>query len=92
MVGDGESCFRSAHEGNQFFVDDFDHHLRRRQAFHYLCADSALGNGFREVLGNLIVNVGLQKRKPNLTHCVLNVAFGKRSLTFQLFKSGFESV
>ena len=92
MVGDGESCFRSAHKGNQFFVDDFDNHLRRRQAFHNLGADGTLGNGFRKVLGDFIVDVGLQKGKSHLTHCVLNVAFGQCALTFQLFKSGFESV
>ena len=92
VIGDGKSCLGSAHEVDKLLIDDFDNHLRRRKAFHNLCADCTLGNGFGEVLGNLIVNVGLQKSKPHLTHCVFNVAFGQCALAYQLFKSGLKSV
>ena len=62
-----------AHQSGQLLVDNFNDHLRRRQALHHLGPDRPLGHGIGKILGNLIVDVRLQQRHAHLTHRVPHV-------------------
>ena len=76
----------AAHELAQLFVDDFYDHLRRRQRLQHLRAAGAFGDGFGEILYDLVAYVGLKQRHAHLAHRFLDVSRSESALTAQLFK------
>ena len=52
-----EAGLRAAHEFREFFVDDLDDHLCRRQAGHDLSADGPFRDFRREVLCDFVADV-----------------------------------
>ena len=78
----------AAHESGQLFVDDFDNLLGRNEAFKHIAADRAFGGGLDEILDDLVVDVGLQKRKLDLAHALSDIGFSQFPFIFE----GFEGV
>ena len=76
----------AAHELGEGFVYDLDDLLGGGQAFHNLLAHGPLGDPGDEVLGHLIVYVGLQQGGANLTHGSLDVRLGELTLAPQPFE------
>ena len=82
----------TAHQLDQFLVDDLDDHLRRRQALHDLRADRALGHLVGEILGDLVVHVCFQQRQTYLAHGGPHVRLRQAPLAFQEFECIFKFI
>ena len=82
----------AAHKSGQLLVDDLDDHLRGSEAFHHLCADRLFCHGIGEILGDLVADVRLKKRKTHGAHCFFDVRLGKAALALQFFKGFFQTI
>ena len=76
----------AAHEPAQLFVDYFYHHLRRRQSLQHFRAARAFGDGFGEILYDLVAYVGLKQRHAHFAHRFLDVGLSESALAAQLFE------
>ena len=63
----------TSHQGGHLVLDDLDDLLGGGQALENLGADRALGDGGDKILGDLIVDVGLEKRQAHLAHDLLDI-------------------
>ena len=72
-----------AHQFDQFFVNDLDDLLPRRQAFEHLAAHSAGGRLFDKIANDDEVDVRFQKRQANLAHRLFDVGLGQLALAVQ---------
>ena len=82
----------AAHKAGQFLVDDLDDLLGGGQALHDLLPHRALRNLSAEVLGNLVVDIGLQQRHTHLAHGGLNVGLVQLALAAQLFENAIQAL
>ena len=82
----------AAHEVGQLFIDDFDNLLGGGQAFHDLLPHGALRNLCAEVLGNLVVDIGLQQGHAHLTHGGLDISLVQLALAAQLFENAIQAL
>ena len=58
---------------DQLFVNDLDHLLGRRQAFHYLGANASFPDAPDKVLDDLKVHVSFQQRQPDLAQGSIDI-------------------
>ena len=77
----------AAHELGQLLVDDLDHLLGGGQAFHDLLPHGPLGHLIAEILGDLVVDIGLQQRHAHFPHGGLDVLLVQLALAAQLFEN-----
>ena len=84
----GQAGRLSAEQGGQLLVDDLDDLLRRGQALEDLGIGRLFGDRLDEILGDLEVDVRLQKRHADLTHGLLDVGLGQPPLAAQVLESG----
>jgi hypothetical protein len=68
---------RLAEDGDELFIDDLDHGLRRRQGGDDLGADGALADALDQVLDDTIVHVGLEERQSHLAQALVDVCLRK---------------
>ena len=71
-----------AHECGQLVVDDLHDLLARRQALQDVGAERPLLHGRDELLHDDEVDVGLEKREPNLAHRARQVLLGEATAAF----------
>ena len=88
----GQPGAGTAHQPGQFFVDDLDDLLSRREALDDVLAHGALRNLGHKILHDLIVNVRLQERHAHLAHRGLYILFGEPALAAQLLKNALQLI
>ncbi len=89
---DTQGSLLSAHEGGELIVNDFHHELSRLDGVDYILAESLLFYGIGKRLGNLIVDVGVDKRTTNVFKGFGNVDFGDAALAFEELEAALKSI
>jgi hypothetical protein len=69
--------------GDQFVMDDLDHHLAGRDRLDDGGADRLLADAIGEISDNLERDVGFQQRAAHLAHRGIDVALGQRAAARQ---------
>ena len=75
----------TAHQAREFFVNDADQRLARRQAGEHFLTQCACFDRLDEVLDDWQRNVGFKQRQPDLAQGVLHVGFGDACLPAERF-------
>ena len=82
----GQTGGLAAEQADQFLVDDLDDLLGRGQAFQDLGVGRLFGDRLDEILGDLEVDVRLEKRHADFAHGLLDVGLGQASLAAQVLE------
>ena len=82
----------AAHEIGQLFVDDLDDLLGGGQALHDLLPHGTFRNLGAEVLGDFIVDVGLEQGHAHLAHRGLDVGLVQLALAAQLLENAIQAL
>ena len=81
----------AAHQGCQLIMNHLDHELSGTQGCEHVHAQSLLLNGIGELLGNLVVDIGIKQGLAYVLQGFGNVNFGDFTFTFQYLKGPFKS-
>ena len=73
-------------------MNDLDDLLARLDAVEHFLAQRLLLDIRDKLLDNLVVNVGLEQRPPDLLEAVLHVLLGQFSLTANILEGGFQAL
>jgi hypothetical protein len=83
---------RLSQQLDQFFMDDLDDGLRRREALHHLRADGARLDLLDELLDDLVVDVGFEQRQAHLAHGGVDIALGQLAFAGKAVKDTLQFV
>ena len=73
-----------AHQPDQLFMHDLDHHLPRIQPVHYVLSDRALLDVFYKAFYNFEIDIRFQECHLNLSERGFYIILGKPSLAAQV--------
>ena len=82
----------AAHQLCQFVVNDLDHQLTRLDGCKHVHAQSLLLHLVGEVLGNLIVYVGIEQRTTHVLESLCNIDFGDLAFTLEDFERALKTL
>ena len=85
-------CGLTTHQLRQFIMHDLHHQLARLHGCEHIHTHRLLLDRIGKVLGNLIVDVGIQQGTPYVFQRFSNVNLGDFSLTFQYLERTFKSL
>ncbi len=78
----------AAQQRGQFLVDDPDHLLRRRERAQHVLPEGLVADPAHEVLGDVVIDVGLEQGQAHLAERVLDVVLGQTVGALQLLERG----
>ena len=94
---DGRTTFElqfyglATHQFSQLIVNNLHHQLTGLDSGEYIHAQGLLLDGIGKLLGDLVVDVGIQQGLTNVLQGLRNVNLGDFSLTFQYLERTFKS-
>jgi len=91
-AGELQLALAAAEQLHQLVVDDLDHVLRRRKAFHDLLADSLLADARLDVLDHLEVDVRFQQSQAHFAQGGIDVRLGEFAFAPELTENAFQAV
>ena len=92
VVGQRELGLVAAEQRGELVHDDLDDVLRGRERIHHLGGEAALLGARDELLDDLEVDVGLQKREADLAHRGVDVLLGQAPLAAQAGEDALQAV
>ena len=88
----GQFCIGAAHQIRQFFIDNFDHLLARRQAVQNILSNRALRHLFDKILYDQKVDVRLQQCQTHIPHRGLNIGLAQLTLAGKFLKGSLQFI
>ena len=79
----------TAHQFRQLIVGDLHQELSRTNGIDHVLSQGFLLHAVGELLGGLVVDVGLQERFTDILNGLRNIDFGDTTLTLQNLKTSF---
>ena len=91
ILGEVEAGIDRPHEGDQLVVDDLEDLLAGIEGAQHFLADGALGDALDEIVGDGVVDVGVEQGLADFLHGLADVGFRDASAAAQLLQ-GFAEI